>query len=176
MSFQYTQDIQDTQNNNLQIKTIFKFIIKIFSFKKKNNKNFDGQKAWQYIKNILQKYDQYEFSYKEINKDLYENIMSYPEYDQNKKIIEENHFIIQQVRIPNQEKANIRKIIQIGLNIGQWLGFPNKDIFKKIDYEKTQLDKIETYLTEEAIKNMNKILIKDDIENISNYLIELSSN
>jgi len=42
-------------------------------------------------------------------------------YDQ-KSIIENNHFIIQQVRIPLNEKPTIRKIIQIALNIGQYRG------------------------------------------------------
>jgi hypothetical protein len=33
-----------------------------------------------------------------------------------------NHFIIQAVRLPRTEGANIRKIIQVGLNIGQYIG------------------------------------------------------
>jgi hypothetical protein len=51
--------------------------------------------------------------------------MLLPEYTINgyeeKIIIENNHFIIQQVRIPLNEKPSIRKIIQIALNIGTQL-------------------------------------------------------
>ncbi len=52
-------------------------------------------------------------------------------YDQ-KRIIENNHFIIQQVRIPLNEKPTIRKIIQIALNIGQYRGSGGKMIFDNI--------------------------------------------
>ena len=45
---------------------------------------------------------------------------------------ENNHFIIQQVRIPLNEKPTIRKIIQIALNIGQNRGSGAKMIFNKI--------------------------------------------
>jgi hypothetical protein len=49
-----------------------------------------------------------------------------------KIIIENNHFIIQQVRIPLTEKPTIRKIIQIALNIGQYRGSRGKMIFDNI--------------------------------------------
>jgi hypothetical protein len=49
-----------------------------------------------------------------------------------KIIIENNHFIIQQVRIPLTEKPTIRKIIQIALNIGQYRGSGGKMIFDNI--------------------------------------------
>jgi len=45
---------------------------------------------------------------------------------------ENNHFIIQQVRIPLIEKPTIRKIIQIALNIGQYRGSGGKIIFDNI--------------------------------------------
>jgi len=49
-----------------------------------------------------------------------------------KIIIEDNHFIIQQVRIPLTEKPTIRKIIQIALNIGQYKGSSRKIFFDNI--------------------------------------------
>lgn len=62
--------------------------------------------------------------------------MLLPEYIINgyeeKIIIENNHFIIQQVRIPLSEKPTIRKIIQIALNIGQYRGSGGKMIFDNI--------------------------------------------
>jgi hypothetical protein len=57
-------------------------------------------------------------------------VLPLPEYTINgyeeKIIIEFNHFIIQQVRIPLTEKPTIRKIIQIALNIGQYRGSVGK--------------------------------------------------
>ena len=45
---------------------------------------------------------------------------------------ENNHFIIQQVKISLTEKPTIRKIIQIALNIGQYKGSGGKIIFDNI--------------------------------------------
>lgn len=58
--------------------------------------------------------------------------MLLPEYTingyENKLINENNHFIIQQVRIPINEKPTIKKIIQIALNIDQYKGTNNNNL------------------------------------------------
>lgn len=70
-----------------------------------------------------------------------------PEYTINgyeeKIIIENNHFIIQQVRIPLTEKPTIRKIIQIALNIGQYKGSGGKMNFDNINQFISQKDIVE---------------------------------
>lgn len=52
-------------------------------------------------------------------------IMNLPEFVVNgngaKQTIEENHFLIQSIRLPT-EGNNIRKLMQIALNIGQYVG------------------------------------------------------
>jgi hypothetical protein len=39
-----------------------------------------------------------------------------------KRIDEPNHFLIQSVRIPRADPPSLRKIIQVGLNVGQYRG------------------------------------------------------
>lgn len=80
-----------------------------------------------------------------------------------KEIIEENHFIIQTVRIPVIEKPSLRKIMQIALNIGQYLGHNNTNMLKKNkikDYvdNMTMNTKLINVLEESDIKKILKKL------------------
>jgi hypothetical protein len=86
--------------------------------------------------------------------------MLLPEYTINgyeeKIIIENNHFIIQQVRIPLTEKPTIRKIIQIALNIGQYRGSGGKMIFDNIGQFISQKDivKLSKHIPEKLFEYM----------------------
>ena len=121
---------------NLEI--IFNCVLdKAYKLRKANPTKFDGQGFWQPIKKMLEPLDEYSAKkWKKISKKLTRSIMLLPEYTINgyeeKIIIENNHFIIQQVRIPLTEKPTIRKIIQIALNIGQYRGSGGKMIFDNI--------------------------------------------
>ena len=121
---------------NLEI--IFNCVLdKAYKLRKANPTKFDGQGFWQPIKKILEPLDKYSAKkWKKLSKKLTRSIMLLPEYTINgyeeKIIIENNHFIIQQVRIPLTEKPTIRKIIQIALNIGQYRGSGGKMIFDNI--------------------------------------------
>ena len=85
--------------------------------------------------------------------------------DEQKEIIEKNHFIMQTVRIPMNEKPTLKKIIQLALNIGQYYGTKNyHDLALKYD-------KIEDFLLVEDTKtNLSDILKKEDINNIHKLL------
>jgi hypothetical protein len=121
---------------NLEI--IFNCVLdKAYKLRKANPTKFDGLGFWQPIKKMLEPLDEYSAKkWKKIPKKLARSIMLLPEYTINgyeeKSIIENNHFIIQQVRIPLTEKPTIRKIIQIALNIGQYRGSVGKMIFNNI--------------------------------------------
>lgn len=141
------------------------------------NHNFDGLSFWQPIKNELS-VDIKAKSWKKIdtkqNTKLIHTIMSLPEiivdgYG-NKTLIESNHFIIQQIRIPTTEDPNLRKIIQIALNIGQWLGFPDKKLIKELDYYNTELTELSRYITKADIANISKQIDPQTILNINSYL------
>ena len=123
-------------SENLEI--IFNCVLdKAYKLRKANPTKFDGLGFWQPIKKMLEPLDEFSAKkWKKIPKKLTRSIMLLPEYTINgyeeKVIIENNHFIIQQVRIPLKEAPTIRKIIQIALNIGQYRGGGGKLIFDNI--------------------------------------------
>ena len=128
---------------------------------RKNDIKADGQKFWQPIKNILSTIDIKADKWKHINKEYYKVMLS-PEYYidgyGNKKIIEENHFYIQTIRIPLLEEPTLRKIIQIALNIGQYTGSNNK---------KEKWMKLDFYLTKESIKKINSQIPNNLLSNLN---------
>ena len=80
-------------------------------------------------------------------------------YDQ-KSIIENNHFIIQQVRIPLKETPTIRKIVQVALNIGQHRGSGGEIIFNSID----------DFITKKDIIELSKYIPAELVREILDYL------
>jgi len=139
--------------------------------------NFDGRAFWQPIKKELAKLNTNDFvasHWKPISKVLVHKIMSVPEYQRNgygnEQIIEPHHFLIQQVRIPTTEKPSIRKIIQLGLNIGQWYGKPDKSLMKELKYETLNLNKLSRYVSKKDIEKISKNIPDESIQNIMNYL------
>lgn len=149
------------------LENLFNYTIKYYKKLRQNNSNLDGKKAWEHIKEILASLDNIKGKkYKKLAKKLKIKIKSYPEYDATGKMIESNHFIIQQERIPATEEITIRKIIQIALNIGQWKGMPNKQIYKELEYDNTGLDKISTYVSVSDIKKLSKYLTYDIVQKI----------
>ena len=155
--------------NKEKLEVLFdKVLDKSYQLRKKNLLNFDGQEFWQHIKKILEPLDKYKASkWKTISKTKTHKIMLLSEYTidgyENKIINEKNHFIIQQVRIPLKEIPNIKKIIQIALNIGQYKAFNNK----------SQFDNISEFILKEDIIELSKYLTDNIIQKIDNYLLNL---
>lgn len=151
----------------LIIKDLFIRILLYVKKKRSNNKNYDGKRFWRSIKPILSNSKFKAKKWKKIEKKYYNIIMKLPEFYINgfgkKEIIEENHFIIQTVRIPVIEKPSLRKIMQIALNIGQYLGHNNTNMLKKNkikDYvdNMTMNTKLINVLEESDIKKILKKL------------------
>ena len=152
---------------DLFIKDLFIKILLYVKKKRNNNKNYDGLKFWRSIKPILNNSKFKAKKWKKMEKKYYNNIMKLPEFYINgfgkKEIIAENHFIIQTVRIPVIEKPSLRKIMQIALNIGQYLGHNNTNTLKKNkikDYvdNMTMNTKLINVLEESDIKKILKKL------------------
>jgi hypothetical protein len=92
-----------------------------------HNPNADGQAFWQPIKLLLEPYDGVVLRWNSTletpkYRTFREYVMQLPEYDNQKKMIELHHFLIQCVRIPQYEPPNLRKVMQVALNVGQLLG------------------------------------------------------
>lgn len=118
----------------ITISDLFTQILLYVKKERYKNKNFNGLKFWRSIKPILTNSKYEANKWKNIPMKYYKNIMILPEYYMdgygNANIIEENHFLIQTVRIPKTEKPSLRKIMQIALNIGQYLGHNTKHLIK----------------------------------------------
>ena len=88
-------------------------------------------------------------------------------YDQ-KSIIENNHFIIQQVRIPLNEKPTIKKIIQIALNIGQYKGTNKNNFIYNIKF-----NNITQFIYKKDIIELSKYISDETLEKVNEYLSSL---
>ena len=95
--------------------------------------------------------------------------MLLPEYSINgydeKTLNEVHHFIIQQVRIPLNEKPTIKKIIQVSLNIGQYKGTNNDNFIYNIKFNnitqfvyKTDIIELSKHISDEIMEKINKYL------------------
>ena len=159
-------------SNKQNLEILFDMVLdKFYKLRKSNPLKFNGKGAWQPIKQLLEKYDKYNASkWKRIPKSKTKEIMHLPEYTINgygtQDIIENHHFIIQQVRIPLQEKPTIKKIIQIALNIGQYKGSNKGKLL--INY-----NNINDFIYKDDIVNLSKHLDNDIIEKITQYLHHL---
>jgi hypothetical protein len=144
-----------------KLELLFDIILdKSYQLRKRDPTHFDGKSFWQPIKTILEPLDNYSASkWKTLSKTKTKKIMLLPEYTINgyeTKIIDENnHFIIQQVRIPLQDKPTIKKIMQIALNIGQYKGTSQNKNITNITYN-----------------NINQFIFKNDIVELSKYLTD----
>ena len=157
-------------SENLEI--IFNSVLdKAYKLRKANPTKFDGQGFWQPIKKMLELLDEYSAKkWRKLSKKLTKRIMLLPEYTINgyeeKIIIEDNHFIIQQVRIPLTEKPTIRKIIQIALNIGQHKGSSGKPR----SISRIGLNNIKQFIYQKDIIELSKHISNDIVRKIRDYL------
>ena len=160
---------KNRDKHNLEI--LFNAVLeKSHILRKSNPTNFDGQGFWQPIKKFLEPLDSYNAKkWKPISKTKTRKIMLLPEYTidgyETKLINENNHFIIQQVRIPLNEKPTIKKIIQIALNIGQYKGTSNNNFIYNIKFNdisqfiyKKDIIELSTHISDEILKNVNDYL------------------
>ena len=150
-----------------------KVLEKSYTLRKENPNNFDGLGFWQPIKKILEPFDNYnDKRWKKISESKTKKIMLLPEYIingyDNKIINEKNHFIIQQVRIPLNDKPFIRKIIQLALNIGQYKGINNNKFIYNIKF-----NNINQFLFKDDIKELSDHISNEILKKIDEYLISL---
>jgi hypothetical protein len=132
--------------------------------------NFDGLSFWQPLKKMFAEYDNLlQLNWNcIIDPKTKKEILYLPEYVQvaaGTSIIKVNHFLIQQVRIPAQEKLTIRKLMQVALNIGQYQGM-NNNLCSGIN----QYDNIFSYISVDDLKRFDLIIKKETIKSAEKYL------
>lgn len=97
-------------------------------------------------------------------------LSNHPEYGDNKKIIEVNHFLWQLVNIANKKKPEFIRFAQIALNYGQAKAHINefdnniKELFENI------LSLHIVYIPFECVKTMGLVDKLDDIEKYLSYV------
>jgi hypothetical protein len=134
------------------------------SYKMKKDGKINGKEYWQPYKNLFDKYQIPNLKWKKINKNLLLTLYQ-PEYFidgfGNTKIIEDNHFLIQTVRIPYQEECNLKKLMQIALNSGQYYASTGQ----KLNYVK-----LDTYISKSHVQKINTFLKDDNLLDIINNM------
>ncbi|MCC0179084.1 hypothetical protein I4641_19125 [Waterburya agarophytonicola K14] len=113
----------------------------------------DGRAFWQPLKQLFAETKLHANNWKQLDPNLVAKLMQLEEKDELGNTIEVNHFLRQQVRIPTEEKPDLRRIMQLALNSGQYLALKDGSlpIFPDFDYSNSGLASLETYLFERDI-------------------------
>jgi len=130
------------------LKETFELVLEKSELLHKNNINneVEGLRFWRSIKDYLSDSElkiNWNIDLNKLNLNFVQKIMS---LDESK---DKNHFLIQHINLVKKNKPNIRKILQIALNIGQLKLYLTEDNFQKdvLKYYKLyKLDKFETYI------------------------------
>lgn len=116
----------------------------------------EGRKYWQPIK--LQFADKsYGLKWKPIARPIRKFALNMKDETVDGTTITNIHFFRQQIRIPSQEALNMRRLLQVALNIGQWKALPKavrKSVIPTHEYNKLRLDTIRRYITREQEKTL----------------------
>ena len=127
----------------------------------KKNKKADWFAYWNPLKNILSDINGNASHWIKQDSKITKHVMNeVPEFlvypNEEKELIEHNHFIIQTIRIPLNDEPNIRRIIQIALNIGQCKAFGNKH-----NHLLKNRTKITDYISKKDIDKLSLLISKD---------------
>jgi hypothetical protein len=149
---------------------------KLYTIQKRRNNSipkFDGAGFWQPIKAVFADNENKASSWLHtLQKEKEEQIMSMEEKHANGTMNEKNHFLIQQVRIPLNEKPSIGKILQIALNMGQYKGI--------VEGEGTNhnprylFHSIYDFIDVKDVNELSEKINQSDIDKVLSYLSSLS--
>ena len=146
-------------------------IVKTAAERIHDNGKADGQQFWSGIKEILSRHDEHVFKWKKTRTKKHDDTImtTLPEFqtfgDGECRIIEENHFVIQTVRIPRVENATIRKVVQIALNIGQYDAYDQRHDNKLHNYKI-----LSAYLSNGVIEQMSNLITSELIQEVERYI------
>ncbi len=146
-----------------QMEALFQELIEVVGTKRRNDPKFQGLEFWRSIKSVTENFDHetvVEWVPSTLTKTEQDQIMDMTEYTINgrneNKLHENNHYLIQTVRIPLTEKGNLRKVLQVGVNLGQLLG-----VWSEMEYlfiNDRALDSLQAYLAPSEIAKLDQFL------------------
>jgi hypothetical protein len=96
---------------------LFCFLVQVACIVRLERPEMDGSAFWKPIKDIVEKLDEFPVEWK---KNI--TIAFRDNFSENDQIA---HFKEQLVRIPQEDKATLRRVLQIALNIGQYEALAN---------------------------------------------------
>ena len=130
----------------------------------------DGRAFWQPLKKMFAEPNLMASGWLQIDSAIVEKLMALPEFDES-GIIAINHFLRQQVRIPTEEEASLRRIMQVALNSGQFLASDRTiNDLKDFDYSRSGLDRLSTYISPADIENISIGISDRLIKEVKTYL------
>jgi len=127
---QLSSPIQITMSDSAtRIANMFILMVQVAKNVRENDPKIDGRAFWEPMKNITTKYDKelvpwIAQSSNETRLSFFDKYKELESQERNADgtMNEKNHFLVQIYRIPRDDVANLRKIMQIALNIGQYQG------------------------------------------------------
>ena len=152
----------------LELEYLFERVQNVSKKLRKKNPKLDGRLFWQPIKDILNEVNIPFTSWKHITK-THQALLLLDEKDSKDAIIEKLHFLRQHANIPYNDPPTFTKIIQIALNIGQWLGVTTSKERIQMKYQ-TSYKELQTYVRKKDIITLSKKIPKETIQKIDTYL------
>jgi hypothetical protein len=109
----------------------------------------EGRESWQPIKTQFED-KSYGLQWKPIAAPIRRFALNMIDETADGKTITNVHYFRQQLRIPSEEALNMRRLLQVALNIGQWKALPKStrdSVIPSHEYNKLRLDTIRRYIT-----------------------------
>ena len=161
-----------------KLQELFSLGIK-FGYKSKIN-NLDGQASWKKVKSLLDTNnlcdwnitrifanDKESSDIEEIYSYIHNDLELYGEdgdedkYELSHENWERAHYVLQTIRIPRTSDCSIQKILQIGLNIGQYKASNKTTRYNKVIYDfvkSNNLNQISSYINLSSCNIPNELL------------------
>ncbi len=135
---------------------------------KKYGEGIDGKALWQPTRELCVPFDGFMVKFKSLNTKDSEKILGLPEQNECDETVLPNHFIRQLVNIPRKHEGfcNLRFILQIALNIGQWCARPIEK-YHAI-FLQNNLGLISSYLEQEDIRRLDQLITDELFQQLKN--------
>ena len=137
----------------------------------------EGRESWQPIK--VQFADKsYGLQWKPIAVPIRKFALNMIDETADGKTITKIHYFRQQIRIPSEEALNMRRLLQVALNIGQWKALPKAvrdSVIPAHHYKKLRLDTIRRYITREQEKTLASGISQKTYDFVIDYCNKIRS-
>ncbi len=143
---------------------------RLFNKVSKKTSKDGGKQTWNNIKYLLPegKCDQWNLS-DEMKKHILSTLFPVKNILDKPNESESHHFLRQHARLTVKDPTIIH-IIQIGYNISQFQRNPDPILVQTVKYYEHKLNEIETYISQDNLEKLSKMISDDVFNDINNYL------